>query len=192
MKGCTSPIAPAGRLPAQHGRPSARRGIAAKVGAALLVAALTLAAPAQSKPLEGLVVQGPARAIDGDTIEVEGTRIRLHGIDAPETRQSCTSADGATWACGLHATAVLAAALAQAEVACTARSRDRYQRMVAVCWVGAVELGNAMVAQGMALADLRFSRAYGPVEASARMAELGLWAGSFEAPWEWRRARRRS
>ncbi len=141
--------------------------------------------------MDSVAVQGPARAIDGDTIEVEGTRIRLHGIDAPETRQSCTTADGATWACGRQATAMLAAALAQADVTCAARGRDRYQRMVAVCWVGAVEVGNAMVAQGMALADLRFGRAYGPVEENARAAALGLWAGSFETPWEWRRARRR-
>lgn len=162
------------------------------IAAALVLAALVCAAPAQAKPLEGASIQGPARAIDGDTIEVEGTRIRLHGIDAPETRQSCTTADGAAWACGRHATAVLAAALAQADVTCAARSRDRYQRMVAVCWAGTVELGNAMVAQGMALADQRFSRAYGAVEEGARAAALGLWAGSFEAPWEWRRAHRRS
>jgi len=168
------------------------RRIAARMGAALLGAGLAFATPAQAKPLESLVVQGPARAIDGDTIEVEGTRIRLHGIDAPETRQSCTAADGTAWACGRDATSVLAAALAQADVACSARGRDRYQRIVAVCWVGAVEVGSAMVAQGMALADLRFGRAYGPVEETARAAALGLWAGPFEAPWEWRRARRRS
>jgi endonuclease YncB( thermonuclease family) len=58
--------------------------------------------------------------------------------------------------------------------------------------VGAVEVGNAMVAQGMALADLRFGRAYGQVEETARAAALGLWVGPFEAPWEWRRARRRN
>lgn len=157
----------------------------------LALATLAFATPTHANPLEGVIVQGPARAIDGDTLEVEGTRIRLHGIDAPETRQSCISADGAPWACGRYATAVLAAALAQGDVACAARGRDRYQRMVAVCWSGAVEVGNSMVAQGMALADRRFSRAYGPVEDGARAAELGLWSGSFEAPWEWRRARRR-
>lgn len=168
------------------------RRIAAGMGAALLGATLAFATPVQAQPQQSVVVQGPARAIDGDTIEVEGIRIRLHGIDAPETRQSCTSADGAAWACGRHATSVLAAALAQADVACKARGRDRYQRMVAVCWVGAVEVGSAMVAQGMALADLRFGRSYRRVEEGARSAALGLWAGPFEAPWEWRRTRRRS
>lgn len=167
-------------------------GIAARIAGAFLVGSLAFAAPVQAEPPERLIVQGQARAVDGDTLDVEGTRIRLHGIDAPETRQSCTAADGSAWACGRHATAVLAAAVADADVACTARGRDRYQRVVAVCWVGAVEVGNAMVAQGMALADLRFGRAYGQVEETARAAALGLWAGPFEAPWEWRRARRRS
>lgn len=173
------------------GVPSARRA-ATGMPAALWLAALVCALPAEAKPPETVVLQGPARAIDGDTLEVEGTRIRLHGIDAPETRQNCTTADGAAWACGRDATEALAAAVAQADVACAARGRDRYRRVVAVCWVGAAEIGSAMVAQGMALADLRFGRAYGPVEDSARAAALGIWAGSFEAPWDWRRARRRS
>ena len=195
MNGCKAPMTPTGRSgtgPAARKRPAAMRSIAARIGAAVMPIALAFAAPAQAEPSERLVVQGPARAVDGDTLDVEGTRIRLHGIDAPETRQSCTAADGSAWACGRHATAVLAAAVADADVACTARGRDRYQRVVAVCWVGAVEVGNAMVAQGMALADLRFGRAYGQVEETARAAALGLWAGPFEAPWEWRRARRRT
>ena len=195
MNGCTAPTTPTGcsaAHPASRNRPAVILGIAARIGAAVFCIALAFAAPAQAEPSERLVVQGQARAVDGDTIDVEGTRIRLHGIDAPETRQNCTAADGSAWACGRYAAAVLAAAVADADVACTARGRDRYQRMVATCWVGAVEVGHAMVAQGMALADQRFGRAYGAVEETARTAALGLWAGSFEAPWEWRRARRRS
>jgi endonuclease YncB( thermonuclease family) len=152
---------------------------------------LVLAIPAQANPREPVVVTGEARAIDGDTIEVDGTRIRLQGIDAPETRQSCTTADGASWACGRYATAVLAAAVASVEVTCTARGRDRYQRVVAVCWAGVVEVGRSMVAEGLALADRRFGRIYVPVEDAARAAARGIWAGEFEAPWDWRRARRR-
>jgi endonuclease YncB( thermonuclease family) len=166
-------------------------GVVFRTAVGALLAGLVLAIPAQAKPREPLVVTGEARAIDGDTIEVDGTRIRLQGIDAPETRQSCTTADGVSWACGRYATAMLAAAVASTDVTCTARGRDRYQRMVAVCWVGVVEVGRSMVAKGLALADRRFGRTYVPVEEAARAAALGIWAGDFEAPWDWRRARRR-
>ena len=166
-------------------------GLACRTAVWTLLAGLVLAIPAQANPREPVVVTGEARAIDGDTIEVDGTRIRLQGIDAPETRQSCTTADGASWACGRYATAVLAAAVASVEVTCTARGRDRYQRVVAVCWAGVVEVGRSMVAEGLALADRRFGRIYVPVEDAARAAARGIWAGEFEAPWDWRRARRR-
>ena len=165
--------------------------VAFRTAVSALLAGLVLAVPAHAKPRETVVVTGEARAIDGDTIEVEGTRIRLQGIDAPETRQRCTTADGVSWACGRYATAVLAAAVASVDVTCTARGRDRYQRVVAVCWAGMVEVGRAMVAEGLALADRRFGRTYVPVEDAARAAALGIWAGEFEAPWDWRRARRR-
>ena len=51
-------------------------------------------------------VTGTARVIDGDTIEVQGQRIRLHGIDAPEGRQLCFD-DGEPWLCGTDATNAL-------------------------------------------------------------------------------------
>ena len=166
-------------------------GFASGVAVWTLLAGLMLAMPAEAGPRDAVVVAGEARVIDGDTIEVEGTRIRLQGIDAPETRQRCTNADGVSWACGRYATAMLKTAVAGVDVTCAARSRDRYQRVVAVCWAGVVEVGRAMVAEGWALADRRFGRAYVQVEDSARVAARGMWAGEFEAPWEWRRARRR-
>ncbi len=50
---------------------------------ALTIAICLLATPALAD------VTGTASAIDSDTIEVHGQRIRLHGIDAPESRQLC-------------------------------------------------------------------------------------------------------
>ncbi len=166
------------------------RRVIATLGAAL-TAALLLPLPGQAKPAEPIVVKGPARVIDGDTIEVDGHRIRLRGIDAPEARQRCEDGAGQPWPCGRRATAALVEAIGPADVTCTARGRDRYRRLVAMCWIGAADLGRSMVALGVALADRRFGRAYAPVEEAARAAALGVWAGEFDMPWDWRRARRR-
>lgn len=157
----------------------------------MLAAALLLPMPGQTKAAEPIVVQGPARVIDGDTLAVHGTRIRLQGIDAPEIRQRCEDGAGRPWACGRAATVALGALVGMAEVTCTARRRDRYRRLVAVCWAGGADIGRGMVTQGMAMAHRRFGRAYTPTELDARRAALGLWSGRFDMPWDWRKARRR-
>ena len=101
-------------------------------------------------------ITGPARVIDGDTIEVAGERIRLHGIDVPEMDQTCKWPDS-TIACGAIAKAELADAIAGAEVRCEERDRDRYGRIVAVCHASGHDIGRAMVDAGWALAYRRFS-----------------------------------
>ncbi|QEX23368.1 hypothetical protein FRZ61_33060 [Hypericibacter adhaerens] len=124
--------------------------------------------------------------IDGDTIEIHGTRIRLFGIDAPEGRQLCKDASGKDYRCGQKAAFALADHIGAGTVSCDARDIDRYGRTVAVCHLGAEDLNAWMVAQGWAVAYRHYSKDYVQQEDTAKSAKLGVWAGSFEWPWDWR------
>lgn len=130
-------------------------------------------------------VVGVARIIDGDTIDIAGTRIRLAGIDAPESDQTCTDAGNRAWPCGRTATHVLIEHLAGRPLTCQASGLDRYRRVLAVCALPDGSDVNAwMVQQGWALAY--YSDAYRTEEAQAEAGRRGIWAGSFMPPWEWR------
>lgn len=146
-----------------------------------------IAAPASAEPLAGV-----ASVIDGDTIEIHGQRIRLEGIDAPESAQLCAEADGKQWRCGQRAALALADHLRNRTVACEPTGRDRYKRTLAVCRIGGGNVNEWLVRQGWALAYRRYSIAYVPAEEAARAAGAGIWTGEFVPPWEWRRRPQRS
>jgi endonuclease YncB( thermonuclease family) len=131
---------------------------------------------------------GPAHVVDGDTIDVAGTRIRLWGIDAPESRQVCARGD-VTYACGLEATAHLRSLIGDVSVSCERRTTDRYGRIVAICHARMIDIGAAMVSDGWAMAFRRYSTDYAGEEREARAARRGMWAGTFTPPWDWRAAR---
>jgi endonuclease YncB( thermonuclease family) len=57
------------------------------------------------------------------------------------------------------------------------------------CLVGDLDINEWLVTQGLALAYRRYSLDYVAAEDQARAASRGMWAGSFEPPWEWRRPR---
>jgi endonuclease YncB( thermonuclease family) len=137
-------------------------------------------------------VVGKPRIIDGDTIDIAGERIRLHGMDAPESSQAC-EANGRSWRCGQEATRALANIVGRTWVTCVERDKDRYGRIVAVCMVGGLrglDIGSMMVSEGWALAYRKYSKDYAEAEVIAREAGKGLWRGRFVAPWEWRRGKR--
>ncbi|HTU09715.1 MAG TPA: thermonuclease family protein [Allosphingosinicella sp.] len=134
---------------------------------------------------------GAVQVVDGDTLRIGATRIRLHGIDAPERAQSCTGANGRRYACGRQATEALSRLIGDDRPVCTERDRDRYGRSVAVCSIGGRDLNKAMVAEGWAVAYTRYARDYEGDEAAARRARRGVWQGSFERPDVYRAERRR-
>ena len=115
-------------------------------------------------------ITGKPRVIDGNTIEIAGQRIRLHGIDAPESAQDCL-ADTRRWPCGRNATLALAGMIGTNWVTCREHVRDRYGRIAAVCHLAGArgaDVGAMMVAAGWALADRRIASDYVSQEARAR------------------------
>ena len=134
-------------------------------------------------------ITGKPRVIDGDTIEIHGQRIRLHGIDAPELDQTC-KVDDRIIQCGEIAKAVLMDLVFLSAVTCKAEDEDRYGRIVATCYVGGFDLGRIIVERGWALAYRRYSTRYVQIEAEAEQAGRGMWQGEFVPPWEWRRGER--
>ncbi|WP_435167663.1 thermonuclease family protein [Falsirhodobacter sp. 1013] len=139
----------------------------------------------ESTPRETMA--GGARIIDGDTLDLDGNRIRLFGIDAPERAQTCRRANH-DWNCGTEATAALVRAIGDRKLTCEKRDVDRYDRIVAVCHAGDVELNTWMVRNGWALAYRQYGgEIYGANERAAKADKAGVWSGQFENPWEWRR-----
>ena len=155
----------------------------------VIAMALTIIFPLSVRSAE---ISGKPRVIDGDTIEVSGERIRLHGIDTPETNQRCTDISKKRWDCGRRATSALIDLIGGQSVVCRGKERDRYRRLIGVCFVGEQNLNASMVRQGWALAYRKYSTDYVAQETAAKSDKVGIWSGQFVNPWDWRRGERLS
>lgn len=134
-------------------------------------------------------IMGIASVIDGDTIEIHGTRIRLHGIDVPESRRVCMRPTGEEWRCGQQAALALSERIGRSTIRCEPRDRDRYGRIVAICFKGNDDMNRWMVASGWAVAYRKYSWDYVVDEERAHSGRFKLWSGSFEMLWDWRQQR---
>lgn len=126
---------------------------------------------------------GQIRIVDGDTIVLGAVHYRLHGIDAPESHQSCP--DG--WPAGPIATAYLKSLMQGRAIHCEAKTTDRYGRTIALCTSDGWDLSADMVSAGMALAYTKYSLDYFTLETEAHDRKMGLHAHDCAAPWKWRK-----
>jgi endonuclease YncB( thermonuclease family) len=147
----------------------------------LLLTAATGRIVAQKQPLQGVV-----RVVDGDTIALGEVRIRLEGIDAPETTQTCHRPRFGIWRCGEEAARQLAQLIGANPVSCDDLGLDKYGRTLGRCFAGTVHLNAEMVRSGYAWAFVKYSRAYVREEAEARAHRAGIWQGDAIPAWDFR------
>lgn len=148
------------------------------------VALSFLLSPPRAESAETLA--GRATVIDGDTIEIAGTHIRLEGIDAPEKAQTCGRRWLGSWSCGEAASKELGKLIGSRRVDCESRGHDKYGRVLGVCFVDGRDINAEMVRNGFAWAFVKYSQSYIEVEAEARALKIGIWQGEAEPAWEFR------
>ena len=123
---------------------------------------------------------------DGDTIRINGDKIRFSGIDTPELKQTCTK-DGEKILCGLNAKKILVDKIGNNKVTCVKEGKDRYKRILAECFVNNDSLSSYLVRNGYAFAYSKYSKKFISDEDYARTNNLGKWSMLFEYPWDYRK-----
>jgi len=127
-------------------------------------------------------VSGAVRVIDGDTFDISGTRVRLFGIDAPEGDQTCLDTEKRALRCGDWVTGQVRASFEGAQARCSRVDTDRYGRMVARCRVAGQDVGQTLVASGLAFAYAQYSRDYVETEGAAIREGRGIHAYQLVRP----------
>ena len=123
---------------------------------------------------------------DGDTIKINGEKIRFSGIDTPELKQMCTK-DGVKNSCGIKAKQILIDKIADNNVYCVNEGKDQYNRTLAECFVNNKSLSSYLVRSGYAFAYRKYSKKFVADEDYARINKIGMWSMKFEYPWDFRR-----
>ena len=123
---------------------------------------------------------------DGDTIKINGEKIRFSGIDTPELKQICVK-EGVKNSCGLIAKQILTDKISDNNIICTKEGKDQYKRTLAECFVNDESLSSYLVGSGYAFAYRKYSKKFIADEDYARINKLGMWSMKFEYPWDFRR-----
>jgi len=126
------------------------------------------------------------KIVDGDTIHLNGEKIRFMGIDTPELKQSCLK-EGIKNPCGVTAKQLLIDKIGNNNVECISEGKDQYKRTLAECFVNNESLSRYLVRNGYAFAYRRYSKKFVADEDYARINKLGMWSMEFDYPWNYRK-----
>jgi len=126
------------------------------------------------------------RVIDGDTIHLDGEKIRFTGIDTPELKQTCIN-EGAIDSCGVTAKEILTEKIGNNNVECIIEGKDQYKRILAECFVNRESLSSYLVRSGYAFAYRKYSKKFIPDEDYAKANQIGMWSMEFDYPWDYRK-----
>ena len=132
------------------------------------------------------VINGKPKIIDGDTIHIKSNKIRLHGIDAPETKQTCKIGNE-EWYCGKQSTKELKKLINKQNVECVVNDVDVYNRYIAICYIDEININQWMVKNGWAIAYRYYSKDYINEEEYADDNKLGIWKSKFIEPYLYRK-----
>jgi len=132
------------------------------------------------------IIKGKAKIIDGDTIHIGINKIRLHGIDAPENKQTCNIGEE-IWNCGIKSTKTLRNLILEKEVSCKIIDVDRYKRFIGICFLNKININQYMVQNGWAIAYRYYSSDFIKDEEFARKNKVGIWQGKFQDPYLYRK-----
>jgi endonuclease YncB( thermonuclease family) len=124
--------------------------------------------------------------VDGDTIHLNGDKIRFSGIDAPELKQTCIKENNIE-PCGLTAKEILIKKIANNKVQCTNKGKDRYKRILAECFVKNESLSKYLVRSGYSFAYRKYSKKFIQDENYAKINKIGMWGMQFDYPWDYRK-----
>ena len=126
------------------------------------------------------------KVVDGDTIHLNGEKIRFIGIDTPELKQTCIK-KVVIYPCGITAKEILIDKIGDNNVECISEGKDQYKRILAECFVNGDSLSSYLVRSGYAFAYRRYSKKFIPDEDYAKTNQIGMWSMEFDYPWDYRK-----
>ena len=126
------------------------------------------------------------KVVDGDTIHLNGEKIRFTGIDTPELKQTCIK-QGIKDYCGITAKKILVDKIGNRTVECISQGKDQYKRTLAECFVNNESLSSHLVRSGNAFAYRKYSKKFIEDENYAKINQLGMWSMKFDYPWDFRK-----